>query len=82
MKIGVYSLEKVLYRGDAREVNCRTKIGEITILQNHEPIISLLDRGTMKIVDTEAQEHYIPVRSGFLEFKNNEGRFLIEEERA
>ncbi|HVM77272.1 MAG TPA: F0F1 ATP synthase subunit epsilon [Candidatus Paceibacterota bacterium] len=82
MKIGVYSLDKVLYQGEAREVNCRTKIGEITILQNHEPIISILDRGTMKIVDNEAKEHYIPVSSGFLEFKQNEGRFLVEEERA
>jgi F0F1-type ATP synthase epsilon subunit len=63
-------------------VNCRTKIGEITILENHESLISLLDRGTMKIIDNNAQEHYIPVSSGFLEFKQNEGRFLVEEERA
>lgn len=81
MKIGVYSLEKVLYQGEAREVNCRTKVGEITILQNHLPIISLLDKGTMKIIDNDAQEHYIPVSSGFLEFKNNEGKFLVEEDR-
>jgi F0F1-type ATP synthase epsilon subunit len=81
MKIGVYSLEKVLYQGEAREVNCRTKMGEITILQNHESLISLLDKGMMKIIDNNSQECYIPVRSGFLEFKNNEGKFLVEEDR-
>ncbi len=82
MNVGVYSLEKVLYQGEAREVNCRTKMGEITILQNHEPLIAILDRGTMKIIDNESQEHYIPVGSGFLEFKNNQGRFLVEEDRS
>lgn len=82
MKVGIYSLEKVLYQGEAVSVNCNTKMGEITILPNHEELISILDRGTMKIVDNEQKEHYIPISSGFLEFKENEGKFLVEEERA
>ena len=82
MKVGVYSLEKVLFQGDAVSVNCNTKIGEITILENHEPLISVLEKGTMKIIDQENKEWYIPVSSGFLEIKNNEGKFLVEEQRA
>jgi F-type H+-transporting ATPase subunit epsilon len=78
MHIGVYSLEKVLYQGETVSVNCKTKMGEITILENHEPLISILEKGTMKIVDKEQKEHYIPVSSGFVEIKNNEGRFLVE----
>ena len=31
MKIGVYSLQKVLFEGDAKSVNCPTTSGEITI---------------------------------------------------
>jgi len=81
MKVGVYSLEKVLFQGEAVSVNCNTKVGEITILEDHEALISILERGTMKIVDKSAKEYYIPVSSGFLEFKNNEGRFLVEEDR-
>jgi len=81
MKVGVYSLEKVLFQGEAASVNCNTKMGEITILENHEALISILERGTMKIVDNAQKEHYIPVSSGFLQFNNNEGRFLVEEDR-
>ncbi len=82
MKIGVYSLEKVLYQGEAISVNCNTKMGEITILPNHEELISVLEKGTMKIVDNDHKEHYIPISSGFLEFKENEGKFLVEEDRV
>ncbi len=80
MQIGVYSLEKVLFRGEAREVNCRTQSGEITILDRHEPLISLLAAGVMKVIDGAGAEHYFPVASGFLEVRpGNRARFLIEE---
>jgi F-type H+-transporting ATPase subunit epsilon len=80
MQLGVYSLEKVLFNGEAREVNCNTKSGEITILDHHEPLISILDKGVMKIVDENKQEHYIQVQSGFLEVREgNTARFLVEE---
>jgi F-type H+-transporting ATPase subunit epsilon len=82
MTLGVYSLKKVLYQGDAVSINCRTKNGEITILDHHRPLISVLTPGTMKIIDKEQKEHYIPVSSGFLEVRSgNEARFLVEEEK-
>ena len=80
MRLGVYSLQKVLYQGDAELVNCQTATGEITILDHHRPLISILKRGVMKIVDKEKKEHYIPVAAGFLEVRaGNEAKFLVEE---
>lgn len=80
MTLGVYSLQKVLYQGEAVSVNCQTSTGEITILDHHRPLISVLSKGTMKIVDKDQKEHYIPVSSGFLEVRSgNEARFLVEE---
>ena len=80
MQVGVYSLEKVLYRGDAREVNCRTQNGEITILDHHEALISILEEGVIKIISNDNKEHYVPVTSGFLEINaRNEAKLLIEE---
>ena len=82
MQLGVYSLDKVLYHGEAREVNCRTKSGEITILDHHEPLISVLTKGTMKIIDENQKEFYIPVSSGFLEINSrNQAKILVEEEK-
>jgi F-type H+-transporting ATPase subunit epsilon len=80
MKLGVYSLKKVLFQGDARSVNCNTRSGEITILDNHEPLISILEKGTMTIVDVAGEKHYIPVGSGFLEIDSgSQAKILVEE---
>jgi len=83
MTLGVYSLQKVLYRGDARSVNVKTAAGEVTILDHHRPLISLLAKGTMKIIDGGGETRYIPVSSGFLEVRSgNEARFLVEEDAS
>jgi F0F1-type ATP synthase epsilon subunit len=81
MKIGVYSLQKVLFEGDAREVTCATQAGTITFLDHHEPLVSVLTEGIMRIVDRDRAEHFLPVKSGFLEIDdNNTARLLVEEE--
>lgn len=83
MRIGVYSLQKVFYEGDVSSINCQTATGEITILKHHRPLISVLKKGTMKIVDENGKEWYIPISSGFLEVRSgDEAKFLIEEEEA
>ena len=80
MKLNVYSLQKVLFKGEAKSINCKTANGEITILDHHLPIISILAPGVMKIVDSDNKDAYIPVRSGFLEVRSgNEAHFLVAE---
>ena len=81
MKLGVYSLQKVLFQGEAVSVNCNTRMGEVTILDDHEPLISILEKGTMKIIDKDKKEWYIPVSSGFLEVNaGSQVKILVEAE--
>ncbi len=80
MTLGVYSLQKVLFQGEASEVNCRTRTGEITVLDHHRPLITVLERGVMKIVDDNGKEWYIPVSSGLLKMdEGNQAKVLVEE---
>jgi len=80
MTLGVYSMQKVLFKGEAVEVNCKTRAGEITILDHHEPLISILEKGIVTIIDNNKKEWYIPVSSGFLEIRSgNEAKFLVQE---
>ncbi|MBU6500987.1 MAG: F0F1 ATP synthase subunit epsilon [Patescibacteria group bacterium] len=81
MKLGVYSLKKVLFRGEATSVNCNTLNGEVTILDNHEAMISILDKGTMTILDKNGKEYYIPISSGFLETRLNDTKLIVEEKQ-
>ena len=81
MKLGVYSLKKVLFQGEAVSVNCNTRMGEVTILDGHEALISLVEKGTVKIVDKDKKEWYIPVSSGFLEVDSgSQVKILVEAE--
>lgn len=80
MRLGIYSLKRTLFQGEAELLNCQTASGEITVLDGHRPLISVLRAGTLKIVDKNKKEHYIPVSSGFLEVRGgSEGRAIVEE---
>lgn len=80
MQLSIYSLKKTLFEGEAVELNCKTESGEITVLNHHEPLVSLLSAGTMKVVDVEKKEYYFPVTGGFLEVQaENRVRCIVEE---
>ena len=79
MKLSVYSLKNILFQGSALSLNCKTAVGEITVLDNHQPLIGILTEGTMKIVDAEKKEHFFEVKSGLIEVKHgNEVRCLVD----
>jgi F-type H+-transporting ATPase subunit epsilon len=80
MKLGIYSLKKVLYEGEASSVNAKTASGEITILDNHAPLISILKKGVIKIIDGVNKEHYFPIGGGFLEVRSNDAKLIVEED--
>ncbi|OGY96830.1 MAG: hypothetical protein A2122_00090 [Candidatus Liptonbacteria bacterium GWB1_49_6] len=80
MKLSIYSLKKILFQGTAESVNLKTASGEITVLDHHRPLVSVLAAGTVKIIDNEKKEHYIPVSSGFLEVNSeNQTRLIVDE---
>lgn len=79
MKLSVYSLKKVLFQGEASLLNCKTITGEITILDHHETFIGVLKSGVAKVVDLAQNEHYLEIKSGFLEVREgNEVRCLVD----
>ena len=80
MKLSIYSLKNILFQGDALSLNCKTVMGEITILDNHETLITVLSAGVMKVVDKEKKEYFFEIKSGFLEVKpSNEVRCIVEQ---
>lgn len=83
MKIFIYSLKETLFQGEAISLNCTTLDGEITILDNHEPLITVLKNGVMKIVDKENNLKRIQIENGFLETRsNNEVRCIVGKGEA
>ena len=80
MKLSLYSLKNIIFQGEASLLNCQTVAGEITVLDKHEALISVLSAGIIRIVDANKKEQFFPIKSGFLEVKpNNEVRCIVEQ---
>jgi len=89
MKLSVYSLKNILFQGNASLLNCKTVTGEITVLDNHETLITVLSAGVIKIIgenpslpagSSGPREQFFPIKSGFLEVKpDNEVRCIVEQ---
>lgn len=80
MFVSVYSLKKVLFEDEAALVNCQTEAGEITILDKHAPLVTVLKTGAIKIVDKAGKDHYFNESSGFLEVgSGNQAKLIITE---
>lgn len=75
MKASIYSIEKTLFDGEAEKIIAQTAMGEITILEDHAPLVSLV-RGGVKIYIQETAGAIqsermieIPIPFGFIEVK-------------
>ena len=70
LKFKIVTPEKIIYENEILQVTIPTMSGEITILPNHIPLISVLKAGEMKIKDKNG-EHNLAVSGGFLEVRGN-----------
>ncbi len=80
MKVAVYSLKRILFEGEAISVTAETVDGEITVLNHHRPLVTMLKTGVLKVVDAAKQEHFMNLSSGFLEVNTaNQVKVLADE---
>ncbi len=80
MRVSIYSLKSVLYDDEAASVNCQTEAGEITILDRHAPLITVLKPGTIVITNSSKKDQYFNVSGGFLEVgTKNTAKLIVKE---
>ncbi len=77
MKLYIYSLESIIYEGDADVITLPTTAGEISVLENHVPLISELKKGEIRIKNGNTQEEF-PITGGFAEIKPRKTILLVE----
>lgn len=83
LKFKIVTPEKVIYENEINQVTIPTMSGEITILPNHIPLVSVLKAGELKIKDKNG-EHNLAVSGGFLEVRGNNEIVILADhaERA
>lgn len=77
MQFDVLTPHGCVLSGDATEVTIPTKMGQMTILENHIPVIAGLDVGLMRIV-SEGQAHTFAVDGGFIEVAKSRVSIVTE----
>lgn len=68
MKISVFSIQNTLFEGEAEKIIAQTPSGEITVLDNHLPIITSILGPQIKIIAHD-KKNEISIASGFLEVR-------------
>ncbi|MSR76340.1 MAG: hypothetical protein EXS68_02005 [Candidatus Ryanbacteria bacterium] len=67
MRCKVLSLHGVEFEGDTKSLGAKSVSGEITVLDHHHPIMTVLVRGTVTAEGTSGIRKEIEIESGFLE---------------
>ncbi|MFO7999168.1 MAG: ATP synthase F1 subunit epsilon [Bacteroidales bacterium] len=78
MKLEVISPKKILYTGEVDLVQLPGKMGSFEILQNHAPLVAILEKGRLKIIDTDRNTHFIPLNGGMVKVRRNTITVLTE----
>ncbi len=78
MFLEIITVEKKLYAGEIELVQVPGSKGSFEILKNHAPIISTLDKGKIKVVDTEGNKQFFEINSGVIEAAYNKVVVLAE----
>lgn len=68
LTIQIVTPERIVFEGDADSVSVMTEQGEITILPNHIPVVTLLRAGEMRL-KREGDESLLSVSTGILEVR-------------
>jgi F-type H+-transporting ATPase subunit epsilon len=78
MFIEIITPDKKVFEGEVKLVQLPGSKGSFEILKNHAPIISTLDKGTIKIVEENGKEQLFEVDGGVVENKANKIIVLVE----
>lgn len=69
MLLHIYSLRKPVLRKEASSVNLKTEMGELTVLDNHRALMTLVRPGPIRITDAKGVEEIVEAKNGFLEVR-------------
>ncbi|MFW5656040.1 MAG: ATP synthase F1 subunit epsilon [Bacteroidota bacterium] len=78
MKLEIVTPQSRVFSGEVRMVQVPGSKGSFTILKNHAPIISTLEKGKVRIIDDSYTDREFPVNGGIVEVNRNIITILAE----
>jgi F-type H+-transporting ATPase subunit epsilon len=78
LNVAVVAVDRKVWSGEAKSIVAKTPEGEIGILPGHEPVLSLLVNGVVRIESVDGEKLSIAVHGGFFSVDSNEVKVLAE----
>lgn len=78
LTVDIVAPDRTLWSGTAKRVIAPSVEGEIGLLANHEPILSLLQAGTVRVLGENGVENEFPIKRGFISFDHNVVNIVAE----
>jgi F-type H+-transporting ATPase subunit epsilon len=76
-KVTITNVAGSLYEGDVTLLAVPSQLGATTILAHHEPLIALLKKGTVTLVDDSGNTREYHIDGGVLEVSHNKAIVLV-----
>ncbi|MFZ5428883.1 MAG: hypothetical protein ACOZDD_01525 [Bacteroidota bacterium] len=78
MYIEIVTPEAMLFSGEVILVDVPGAESPFVMLKNHAPILSLLEKGTLRIIEESGRERSFEIRGGIIENIQNKMVALVE----
>ena len=78
MQVSLVAADREVWSGEATVVNARTLDGELGVMANHTPIMSVLGAGQVDVRTVDDGHWVAAVDGGFISVANNQVRLLCE----
>ena len=69
MKVNIYTIQNTLFEGEVEKLIAKTPMGEITVLDNHLPLVSTVTGPSITAIDKNGKKDIIKISSGIIEIK-------------
>lgn len=78
MQVSLVSADREVWSGEATVVNAKTVDGEIGVMADHTPVLSVLAAGQVDVRTSDEGHWVAAIDGGFLSVANNHVRLLCE----
>ncbi len=78
MYLDIISPSNKIFSGDIISVKVPGSNGEFEIFKNHAPIISNLDKGTIRVTNSNKKSETYDINGGVIEMQNNKIIILVD----
>lgn len=75
--VTITNVAGALFDGAATLLTVPSVLGETTVLAHHEPLIALLTKGAVKVIDSEGGVTEYAITGGILEVSANKAIVLV-----